>query len=267
MKKRYSLRTSGAVSGYRSEIIPGDVRLGLIAMGAIAVLLVLVRFIAPGALTTIATPFWNAGSSATAAVGSSLSFTSSQASQRALTERDAENAALSAQNAVLSARVADLERLLGGREEAPGILASVTSRPPVSPYDVLGIDRGVTSGVIEGAFVLGPGGTPIGTVSETAPTHARVVLYSAVGVATEGWAGVERVPVTLSGIGAGAVRAVVPREAGVAVGDGVYVAAAGAAPIGTIVAIDSDPSSPSVELHVRPYTNPFSLTWVSVLPQ
>lgn len=265
MKKRYSLRTSGAVSGYRSEIIPGDVRLGLIAMGVIAVILVLVRFIAPGALTTIATPLWAVGSGATAAVGSTFSFTSTQSSERALTESHAENVALSAQNAVLAARVSDLERLLGGREEAPGILASVTSRPPVSPYDVLGIDRGTSSGVVEGALVLGPGGTPVGTVIEAAPGHARVVLYSAVGVATEGWAGAERVPVTLSGIGAGAVRAVVPREAGVAVGDGVYVAAAGAAPIGTIIAIDSDPSSPSVELHMRPYINPFSLTWVSVL--
>jgi hypothetical protein len=31
-----------------------------------------------------------------------------------------------------------------------------------------------------------------------------------------------------------------------------------------VVTIETDPSSPSVVLDVHPYSNPFSLTWVTV---
>lgn len=253
------------MSGYRAEVIPGGLRIGIIAAGIVVLLVTAIRFLAPGAVSAIATPIWSTGTAATAAVGNTLSFSSAASLRASLTQAQSEQAALAAQNAVLAARVADLEQLLGGRESAPGILASVYLRPPVSPYDVLGIDQGVAEGVREGMTVLGPGGTPIGRVSEVEESRARVVLYSSVGVSTEGWAGAQKVPVTLTGLGAGAFRASVPREAGVVVGDGVYVPAAGAAPIGSVVSIDSDPSSPIVELHVRPYTNPFSLTWVSVV--
>lgn len=180
-------------------------------------------------------------------------------------ELQAENTALAAENAALSARAADLTNLLGTRTApAKGVVASVVARPPVAPYDVLIIDQGASDGVATGAAAYGSGGTPLGTVSETTSHTARIQLFSAPGVKTEGWAGSGRIPLTLTGAGSGAFHASVAKEAGVAVGDGVYISGNGAEPIGTITAIESDPSSPSVVLDIRPYANPFSLVWVTI---
>ncbi len=225
------------------------------------------RFLAPGALTAAVAPLWRAGASLTAAVGMHAP-TESRASLRARAdELAADNASLTAKNAVLAAQAADLTRLLGTRTEPEkGIVAGVVARPPVAPYDVLIIDQGARAGIREGALVSGPGGTPVGLVGDAGNVQSRVTLFSTRGIETAGWVGGNRIPLTLTGAGAGAFTAAIPRDAGAQVGDGVYVAAGGAYPVGTVVKVESDPSSPSVSLIVRPYTNPFSLTWVTVAP-
>lgn len=208
---------------------------------------------------------WRAGSALTSAVAVHVPSESRAALRAARDELEAQNAALTAQNAVLAAQVSDLTNLLGMRTEPEkGTVAGVVARPPVAPYDVLIVDQGTAAGVQEGALVSGPGGTPVGTIGTVGERQSRVTLYSTRGIKTAGWAGENRIPVTLIGAGAGAFTASVPREAGVQVGDGVYVAAGGAYPVGTVVNVESDPSSPSVSLVVRPYTNPFSLTWVTI---
>jgi cell shape-determining protein MreC len=185
-------------------------------------------------------------------------------------ERDAAVAAqnaLTEQNRTLSAKVADLTALLGSRTEAPpGIVAAVLARPPVSPYDELVLDAGEAEGVREGAAVYGNGGVPLGIVASVTAHAARVALYSAPGRETPALAGAARVPFTLVGAGAGAFTASVPRDAGVAVGDALYAGGAGSIPIGTVAAVDSDPSSPSAAIRIDPVANPFSITWVTVAP-
>jgi cell shape-determining protein MreC len=190
----------------------------------------------------------------------------SKASLRADRDRlTSENGTLAAQNASLASQVADLTALLGTRTEpAKGILARVLARPPVAPYDVIIVDQGTTAGVSVGAIAQGPGGTPIGTVGEADESQSRIALFSTSGLTHDGWVGASHIPVTVTGAGAGAFRAEVPKQAGVVAGDTVFLAAAGALPIGTVVQIETDPSSPSVDLDVRPYVNPFSLTWVTV---
>ncbi len=49
-------------------------------------------------------------------------------------------------------------------------------------------------------------------------------------------------------------------------GTPVYVAGVGAIPVGVVVQIGNDPSSPNVSLAIHPYLNPFSLTWVTIGP-
>lgn len=246
---------------YRNRILSG----GGAAAAAVALLVLIVlavRFAAPGLLARLSSPLWNAGARLTASVGSIAGTRASEASPQELA---AENTALTAQNAALTAKVADLTALLGTRTEPEkGIVASVLARPPVAPYDVLIIDQGTNAGVALGALAFGPGGTPVGTVGVATSRESRVALFSTKGLQTNAWIGASRIPVTLTGAGAGAFTASLPRTAGVAPGDGVYVAAYGAVPIGTVVKVESDPSSPSVNLDVRPYTNPFSLTWVTV---
>ncbi len=87
-------------------------------------MLLLVRLVAPGALTFLATPFWKAGTGLTHAVGGTGSFFADKGAL--VNERDRlllENAALTNENATLAAKAADLEKLLGTRTEpARGVL-------------------------------------------------------------------------------------------------------------------------------------------------
>jgi cell shape-determining protein MreC len=117
-----------------------------------------------------------------------------------------------------------------------------------------------------GATAYGPGGTPLGTVASVTNATARITLYSNPGLETSAWAGDARVPITLKGTGSGGFDATLPKTAGVQAGQGIYVAGAGALPIGTVAKVDADPSSPNVVLHIHPYLNPFSLTWVTISP-
>ncbi len=262
-------RPSYRTSSYsrRRGILSGRGTLATAILALVVVVVIGLRYVAPGALATIAEPLWKGGAYLTAAAGNAVSLTSKTELTK---ERDAdatENASLTAQNAALEARVADLTALLGTRTEAgSGIAAGVLARPPVAPYDVLVVDQGSSDGVVEGALVHGIGGTPIGTVASVSTHSARITLYSARGIQTAAWAGANRVPVTLTGDSAGAFEATLPKDAGVAAGDAVYVAASGAFPIGTITKVESDPSNPDVSLDIRPYTNPFSLTWVTIDP-
>lgn len=240
---------SGILSGALPWIIAGT--LILLILGTL-------RMVAPQALMSLATPLWGVGQRAATLVTGSASFADAVA-------REAEQAALIAQNAQLQARVADLTTLLGTRvEPEKGIVAGVMVRPPVAPYDVLIVDQGTVSGVQVGALAYGVGGTPIGEVTEVSAQTARVTLYSTRGSVQQAWAGASRAPIELSGMGSGAFEATSPRDASVVVGDTVYLAGGGALPIGTVVAIDDNSSSPNITLYVRPYTNPFSLPWVTI---
>lgn len=254
--------------GRRNALLsPGVSRAG-IALIFIVVITLAVRMIAPGVISTLLSPFSYISQSALggiAGVGSVV--TGPAALEASLAESKNYVAALEAQNRELSARVGDLKALLGTRTEAPGgVLAGVIARPPQSPYDTLIIDQGSDAGVGVGAAVAGRGGSPVGTVASVTTTSARILLYSAPDRVTEAWLGENRVPLTLTGDGAGALSAEAPREVLIAVGEAVYVPGPGSLPLGVVTRVDSDPSSPTIVIHIQSYANPFTLTWVTVAP-
>lgn len=250
---------------YSNGLVPGSGSFTGAIVVFVIVVLVAIRLALPTLWHSATASLWHVGQS----ISSHLSGVGTTESRAALkSERDtyaAQVAVLSSQNAALEAKVSDLTNVLGTRTSpVPGIVASVRARPPVAPYDVLIIDQGTNAGVTIGALVTGNGGTPIGTIGQADAMESRVTLFSTHGIQTPGWAGNARIPVTLTGAGAGAFTASVPKAAGVQAGDGVYIANSGAYPVGTVVKIESDPSSPTVGLDVRPYANPFSLAWVTV---
>ena len=262
MKKRFSRRHNSIVGAYPW--------LGPSALGLLVLVLVfgLLRLFLPGALVALSTPFWTTGSALSAGVGNASGLFASKPSL--LEERDrllSDNAALYAKSAALEAQVADLERLLGDRTDASeGILAGVLARPPVSPYDTLVVDQGERAGVSAGMRAEGPGGIALGVVESASAGSARVILYSAPGKETESWVGEARIPVTLVGESAGAMSAVVARDAGIVPGDLVYVAGPGARPVGTVISVANDPSLPRSRVDIRPLANPFSTPWVTLVP-
>lgn len=234
-------------------------------VGFFILVLVVLRLLAPGVLTSLASPLLRAGDALTNRTGNTMSLDSRAGLKKDRERLMREAEALRIENATLAARAADLERLLGGRtERTGGVLAGVLARPPVSPYDVLIVDQGSDAGIRIGATAYGPGGVPLGNVTSGDARSARVTLYSHTGNVTEGWAGAARIPVKLTGTGAGGFDAEIPGTAGALVGDQVLVPGPGALPIATITEVVTDPSSPSVVLRIRSQINPFSITWVTI---
>lgn len=260
MRREYSRRRSAFLR---------DVRPVAAVVVGIAVLIFILRLVAPGALIAVASPFWRAGASLSSATGGFFSIFHEHATLEH--ERDAalaQVAALSEQNAVLAAKDSDLMKLLGNRTESTDtILAGVLARPPESAYDTLVVDQGSDAGVIVGAVAYGPGGVPLGTVASVTRSSGRITLYSAPAQQTGAWIGEARTPITLTGLGAGAFYTEAPREASTTIGDAVYVSGPGALPIGTVARVDSDPSSPKSVIRVAPAINPFSITWVTISKQ
>lgn len=242
---------------------------GVVSSIGLALLIVLIftlHTFAPGFLVRMGQPFWKVGSAFSSGlrVGWSLFGNAAELTR----ERDAlaaENLALHEQNRTIVARVTDLEALIGNAPAGESrILAGVLARPPVAPYDTLIVAAGSLNGVREGALVYGPGGVPLGTVAGVATDSSHIALYSTGGRITEGWVGEKRIPITLTGRSGGAFDATLPRGSAIAVNDVVYVPGPGALPLGTVVRIDSNPSSPRDIVHIAPYANLFSLTWIEI---
>jgi len=236
------------------------------ALAGIALALAVFRLAAPGLFVAAMAPLWRAGGGISNAAGGFFAVFHERATLER--ERDAALAqvqALSAQNAALAAKAADLTALLGDRAEGGnGILAGVLARPPESAYDALVVDQGTDAGVAVGALAYGPGGAPLGTVASVTRGSARITLYSAPGRETDAWVGAARAPLMLTGLGSGAFYAEAPSEASTTVGDAVYVSGPGALPIGVVARVDHDPSSPKSVIRVHPALNPFSITWVTI---
>lgn len=265
MKRSSFLRASGFGRGVRlfepSMLLRGGVTLGIV------LLIVIARFAFPDVFSYILSPVWKAGSALSASVGAGSEVFTTGAQKRADVARlIAEHEQLTAQNAVLTARVHDLTRLLGTRTEATsGIVAGVMARPPVSPYDVLVVDRGTEEGVAVGARVEGAGGIPVGVVAATSKHSARVLLYSAPGNVTSAWIGEGRVAVQVTGEGSGAFRAEVAREVEIHEGDFVYFMGPGAIPTGTVAKVSTNPSDTKSHVQIKPLVSPFSITWVTIV--
>lgn len=258
MKRTYYARRNALIRG-PSQVV------GIVAV-LLAILILAVRLIAPGVIVVVFTPLVTVSSYAANLLHVSTAvFTTPAERAQELDLSRAQIDALTAENATLRARVADLTALLGSRTAiAPGILASVVARPPESPYDVLVLDEGTSGGVAENAVVTGPGGVPLGRVAAVTGGSSRVLLFSAPHTNTPAWAGNARTPIVLTGAGGGAFESSAPKDAGLVAGDLVYAAHEGAAALGTIVRLDSDPSSAAVTLRIQPLINPFSLTWVLI---
>lgn len=264
MKRSSFLRANGFGRGVRL-LNPAMLRGGVIVV-CIVIAVVVVRVVFPNAFVALLTPLWKAGDAASASVGGvGIFFSDKHKLSATLDTLQNENAAMQAENVALKARVSDLTRLLGTRTESvPGVLAGVLARPPVSPYDVLVVDRGTEDGVQSGVLVYGAGGVPLGSVAAATGRSSRVLLYSSPGKETAGWVGETRIPVTVVGEGSGALYTKVARDAGVVVGAQVYVAGPGALPIGEVVWVEDNPAATELRVHIRPSTNPFNITWVTI---
>lgn len=239
-----------------------------LALGVFAVvlLIVLVRLLFPNALLAAASPFLRLSTTINSSTGAIFSGFDDAAKLAA--ERDAlinTNATLGQENAVLTAKVTDLENLLGATPAPlPGIVAGVLARPPLTDYDTLVVGAGSSVGVAVGDTAYASSSIPVGVVTAVAASSARVTLLSASGEATQAWVGEARTPITLRGVGAGAFVASAPRAASTTIGDQVYVAGPGSVPVGVVRTEGGEASAPFITLGVSGVVNIFSLPYVVI---
>lgn len=250
MKTKYSQRISSI----------GPVASITLAIGAFLLVCgIVLRVFFPDVVVSIASPLWKLGDSLSA-VSTSFQNTQELIAERAVLRE--ENETLVHENELLRTRLADL----GTKDDVhEGISAGVLARPPLAPYDVLVVGQGSSDGVSIGARVFAKG-VPVGTVEEVGMHTARVVLFSTANRESEGWVGEEKLPVTLVGEGSGAFIATIPHGAPVVAGDTVYLPGPGALPSGSVYAVESNPSSASAKLIITPLVNPFTITWVRIVP-
>lgn len=233
----------------------------MLALG-FAVVALLLRLLAPNAFLYAFAPLFGAADALSAKsheVLSSFGDTTALALENDLLKET--NAALANENQQLLARAEARDELTQA-----GIIAGVIARPPTSPYDTLVVAAGANAGVVLGMEAFGSGGVPLGVVSDVLADFSRVTLFSSPTISVNGWLGRKMTPITLHGAGAGAFRADIARLAGATVGDIVYVPGPGALPVGAVLRIDSDSSSPVAVLYVQGALNPFSITWVELRP-
>jgi cell shape-determining protein MreC len=238
---------------------------GVVAL-IFALLVLFLRIIAPNIFLTIFTPLFRVSD---AIESKSHSFISSFGNTAALSAENEqlmqENVALANENKTLIQKISNISTLYSvstTKESGSGILAGVVARPPESPYDTLILAAGENAGIKIGMEVFGANGVPLGIISSVLPDFSRATLFSTPNTTTIGWVGNTHLPIIIFGAGAGAMSATMPRSAGVAVGDTVFVPGPGALPIGKVASIDSNVSLPSVTLHIVSSINLFSTTWV-----
>ena len=260
MKKTYLARRNALLSS-------ADLSWGAFAL-AFAVLALCVRLLAPNLFWYAAAPLFRGADALAEANHRFFSGFESAAALALENEKlSNENTALATENRMLLQKEADQGALLGAvssKRSTRGTVAGVISRPPASPYDTLVVAAGADAGITLGQEAFGPGGVPLGVVSSVLADFSRVTLFSSSGMSVEGWVGRANTPLTVRGAGGGTLRASLSRSAGIAAGDMVSVPGPGALPVGSVMRVDSDPSSPSVTLQIQPALNPFSLTWVEL---
>lgn len=232
-----------------------------------AVLLFIVRLLAPNFFLQIVTPIFRSANNLTT---ESHLFFSSFGDSAALTLQNEklrdENTTLTVENETLSQKLADQEALLdvSAGKNTQGVLAGVVARPPESPYDTLVLAQGSSAGITVGQGVFSEGSVPIGIISAVTTDFSRATLFSSPNILLHGWVGHTNVPLTIVGLGGGTMGASAARSAGIVMGDSVWSPGPGTLPVGKVIRIDSDPSSPAVTLQIQPAVNLFSVTWVLV---
>jgi cell shape-determining protein MreC len=247
-----------------------DISWGVYALSG-AVIVLLVRLLVPNFFWQVFAPVFH---SADVLTTESHRFSSSFGDTAKLALQNEklldENTALVSENQALLQKATSIGALCSssvgsptrGKNNTLEILAGVVARPPESPYDILVLAEGSRAGVALGMEAYGAGGVPVGVVSSVLTDFSRITLFSSPGMTTTGWVGHGNIPLTITGSGAGTMSASLARSTGITVGDIVFGPGPGMLPIGRVVRIDSDPSSPIITLRIMPALNLFSITWV-----
>ncbi|MDO8569224.1 MAG: rod shape-determining protein MreC [bacterium] len=159
-----------------------------------------------------------------------------------------------------------LLELVGRKQKTNMVAASVLTRPPQTPYDVIIIDAGSNESITIGSEVSLPEGSILGVVSQVFPKSAKVKLFSASGEETNAVLERNNVPVTLIGRGGGNFRLALPRDIAIEKGDRILSSDITSRHLATVGEISVEATDSFKEVLAKSPTNIFILRFVFVTP-
>jgi cell shape-determining protein MreC len=170
---------------------------------------------------------------------------------------------------LLYAENVELKSRLGrAPQHASVLLATVVSRPPQNPYDVLVLDVGRDHDVSVGDMVAAGGSVYIGRVAEVYATASRVVLFSAAGETYSAnlrlSAATSSLAISVQGQGGGSLTAEVPSGIPVSVGDPVLFPSITPEFAAQVVAIEEKDQASFKTVYLQLPVNIYSLEYVEV---
>lgn len=145
------------------------------------------------------------------------------------------------------------------------ILAVVISRPGVSLYDTLIIDRGDNHGVKLGNIVLSAGGTLLGQIDAVYRNSSRVVLMSYPGRKIPVLVSSDRLSAMATGDGGGVFTLNVPESSNVKVGDLVETVHNEPLVIGTVGGVETAKNDAMKTVYIKSSVNFQQMKWVVVV--
>lgn len=151
-----------------------------------------------------------------------------------------------------------------GAMEDTRIIAGVSGRPTELPYDVLVIDKGSGSGIMENAPVYSGQDQALGYIAAVYPNSSLVVLATTPEFKSTVYIYGPNVYATAVGQGSGGLKISIPQGIKVSVGDMVIMPAFDSAIYGEISSVDSSPTKPEQFAFVSTGISLQSLRYVSV---
>jgi len=237
---------------------------------AIFVLGVLFFSLFDNLITTAVSPLWRAENRFSRSLLGVGQFFHTSATlreeNRALVER---LSSLELELSALSLSQSETERLLalmGRQSEKGGIVVTVLTRPPQSPYDLVVVDAGERESVIVGFRAYLPEGPEVGVVTQVFPSFSRVKLLSTSGEKTAAVLERHAVPVELEGLGGGNFKIVLPRETQVEVGDRILSASLKSSLVAIVAEVILEPTDSFKEVLARSPASIFSIRYLALRP-
>lgn len=177
--------------------------------------------------SNILSPLFNMGNSFYGSLGGMTKFFSDK---NKIIE---DNSNLSSEIEQLRVNVADYESLKYENEQLREelkikptgnfISASVTAKYPQIPLDSMFLDKGANDGINKGDLVLAGDRVLIGKVVEVSGNKSTVALNSFAGAVSYGFVARTNEPLEIDGAGGGSIKAKVPINFDIAVGDKIIV--------------------------------------------
>ena len=147
-----------------------------------------------------------------------------------------------------------------------GVLASVLTTPPRSPYDLIVLDVG-RSQDIEANDRIVKSGVALGRIRSVYAQSAVAELYSTNGVQTPGHLVGKDMSVTLTGDNNGVFRTRIPKDIAVEKGDQIVVPGIRRLRLATVVQVSSSATDPEQRIRAKTPLNMASLRFVRVIRQ